>query len=103
MTDIDIIEQLQQATLKVEALDNMQISALKAYATPSESHKYVLAAFQILFEIKDLSYEASVRMLADNFKSKILKYDKSNIPIVTLKKLELYIQSKHFDQESLIK
>jgi hypothetical protein len=42
-------------------------------------------------------------MLADNFKSKILKYDKSNIPIVTLKKLELYIQSKHFDQESLIK
>jgi hypothetical protein len=59
-----------------------------------------LTAFLILFEIKDLSYEQSLKMMNNNFKARILDYDKNNMPVVTLKKLEIFTKSESFDVEA---
>jgi hypothetical protein len=60
-----------------------------------------LTAFLILFEIKDLSYEQSFKMMNNNFKARILDYNINNMPVVTLKKLEIFTKLEAFDIENI--
>jgi hypothetical protein len=40
-------------------------------------------------------------MMNNNFKARILDYDKNNMPVLTLKKLEIFTKSETFNIEAI--
>ena len=51
--------------------------------------------------MKDLTWEKSKEMVSDNFISRIVNFEKSEISLVTLKKLELFTKSDFFNYDFL--
>ena len=55
----------------------------------------------MLFGETELGWESCKNLLSQDLKGKILQYSKDQLPLLTLKKLELYTSHESFDANSV--
>ena len=92
---------MQSADKEILMLGNDCLNVITSNNNPEEFIQHILGSYQILFNIKDLTWEKSQEMVSDHFISRIVNFEKSGISLVTLKKLELFTKSDYFNFDFL--
>jgi len=93
---------LEKAQKAVEVINKGDIAEIKKYTKPAEEVVMVARAVEVLLghKDKDISWDSSVRTMSDpNFVSKLLNYDKDNIPEDYIPRVKKIAKHPNFNEE----
>ena len=94
---------LAAANTALDSLDKSDISELRVFTTPPELVQTVLEAVCLLLGAKTDWKSAKSVMGESGFLQKLMTYDKDNIPMSMLKKLQKYVTNPDFVPEKIEK